>query len=210
MNIFDSINENEKKSLLNCLRAVKKTYLKDEIIFDYANEIKTVGYVVTGKIHLLKDDYDGKKLIIAEIKQGETFGESIVCTDMVANSTVAVAKEKSEILFLDIKRILSVCQNSCPFHKKLVENILKIVAQKNMYLQKRIELLGKRTLSEKILEFLHDIKAEQKTAIFEIPYTREQMADYLGADRSALSRELSKLKQAGMIDYHKNSFNLLK
>ncbi|MCI1273300.1 MAG: Crp/Fnr family transcriptional regulator [Clostridiaceae bacterium] len=210
MDIFYGISDSDKSAMLNCLRAVKKTYLKDEIVFDETKALTAVGYLEKGHLRLLKDDYEGNKLIISDIKEGETFGEAIVSQDVPQNQIYGQVTEDSEILFMDFSRILSMCQNTCPFHKKLIENLIKNITSKNVILQQRIELLSKKTLRERILSFLYEIKNKQKSIIFEIPYSREQMAEFLGADRSALSRELSKMKAENLIDYHKNSFKILK
>ena len=208
MNIFDTINENDKQSLLNCLRAVKKTYLKDEIIFDNTKEIFSVGYIIKGHVRILKDDYEGNKIIITDIHEGETFGEAIVLGNFKMFQQEAVAVCDTEILFMDIKRVLTTCQNSCQFHRKLIENIIKTVVQKNNFLQERLELLAKKTLRERILYFLYNEKSKQNETIFKIQYSREQMAEFLRADRSALSRELSKMKKENILDYHKNLFKI--
>lgn len=209
MDIFYGIDEKDKSAMLNCIRAVKKKYLKNEIIFDSLKELTAVGYVEKGNVRLLKDDYEGNKLIIAEIKEGETFGEALICQDIQNSNMYAEATMNSEILFMDLSRVLSMCQNSCQFHKKLIENLVKNITSKNVMLQERIELLSKKTLRARILNFLYDMKKQQQSIIFEIPYSREQMSEFLGADRCALSRELSKMKDEKIIDYHKNSFKFL-
>lgn len=209
MNIFDGIDTESLKLLTNCLQAVEKTYKKEEIIFDIGDEITAVAYIIEGAVQLSKDDYEGGKVILEHISEGEIFAQSMVCAGVEKSSVCAIAIEDTRILFMDFKRILSICSNSCPFHKRLVENIIKNISLKNMMLQERIELLAKKTLRERILYML--LKEKRKTGknIFEIPYSREQMAQYLAADRSALSRELSNMKCEKIIDFHKNSFKLL-
>ncbi len=208
MSIFEGIEESQKDALFSCLQSVKKSYLKGEIIIDSGEKITSVGYVLDGNIQISKDDFSGNKVIIGRASKGETFAEAFVCAGIEKSKISIEALEDSQILFLDFKRILNVCSNSCPFHKKLIENIIKVIAQKNLFLQERIELLSKKTLRERIFYLLNKEKAKCGESIFEIPYSREQMAEFLGADRSALSRELSAMQKAGLIDFHKNSFKV--
>lgn len=210
MNIFDGIDEGKKEILKSCLRTVKKTYAKNEIIFSYGDRITSICYIIKGAVQLSKDDYyKGNKIIVAKIQGGESFAEAFVCAEIEHSKIEAKALEETEILFLDFKKVLSVCSNACPFHKKLIENLIKVVAKKNLFLRERVELLGKKTLREKIMHFLNKEKEKQHAEIFDIPYSRDEFAEYIGADRSALSRELSKMKKQNLIDYHKNSFKII-
>lgn len=208
MDIFQNIDNNCLTQLLDCLQAVKKTYKKGEIIFDINDEIKSVACVETGEVQILKDDYYKNKIIIATIKEGETFAEAMVLSGQKYSNVCAKATKDTKILFLDFKRIINTCSNSCQFHRQLLENIIKQSAKKNLILQKKIELLSQNTLREKILYFLYDEKKKSKTDFIKIPYNREEMANYLCSDRSSLSRELAKMKKEKIIDFHKNTFRL--
>lgn len=209
MKIFDGISENEIKSLINCLQAVNRSYKKNEIIFDTDDEIISVAYILSGSVQLSKNSYEGSRIIIGNLLKNETFGEAMVCAGLKKSLICAKALEDTEILFLDIKKILSTCPNNCHFHKRLIENLVKIIAYKNIALQEKIYLLTQKTLREKVLYMLHNEKLKVKKDIFDIPYSREEMAEFLSTDRSSLSRELSKMKSEGILDYHKNSFKLI-
>lgn len=209
MNIFTGIEETDLNALTNCLQAVKKTYMKDEIIFDTGDKITAVAYVLDGLVQLSKDDYDGNKVIIGNISATETFGESMVCAGIKKSLVSAKALENTQILFLDFSRILSICSNNCKFHKQLIENMIKIISFTNINLQDRIELLSKKSLRERILYMLFKEKQKSDKIVFEIPYSREQMAEFICADRSALSRELSNMKAENIIDYQKNIFKII-
>ena len=113
-----------------------------------------------------------------------------------------------KFFFLNFNNILNICPQNCIFHKKILENLIKIIAQKNLFLQDRLEMFSHKTLKERILYLLTKYRPAKDSGVFEIPYTREQMAQYLGVNRSALSRELSKLKSERLLDFHKNSFKL--
>ena len=207
MNIFENISKQEKNELQKCLQAVLKSYKKDEIIFNADEKVSCIYYVQEGAVELIKDDLNGNEIIIGRIFENETFAESFVCTQ-TPSMVCAKALTDTKILMLNFNRILNICSNSCPFHKKLLKNLLKIIAFKNIHLQTRLELLSKKTLRERILCLLSQYKKSTDSEIFEIPYSREKMAQFLGANRSALSRELSKLKNENLIDYHFNSFKI--
>lgn len=209
MKIFDGIDEKELDSMLNCLQSVKKTYFKGENVFDIGDRITAVVCVLEGSVQLIKDDYEGNRIIISNVGKGEIFAEAFICAGVEKSKICAKTLEDTQVLFLNFKRILSICPTSCSFHKKLVENLVKIIALKNIELQGRLELLSKKTLKERILYLLYKEKAKTESVVFEIPYSREQMAEYIGANRSALSRELSKMQEQKMISYHKNSFRLI-
>ena len=206
MNIFDNISESEKHLLYKCVKAVLKHYKKGEIVF-YADEnIDSICYVIEGNIELTKNDYDGNEILLTRIGKGETFAETFVCA---GTKSIVQAKsiDDTKILFLNFNNILNICSQNCIFHKKLLENLISIIAQKNLILQDRLEMFSHKTLKERILYLLTKYKSADNS-VFEIPYTREQMAKYLGVNRSALSRELSKLKSEKLLDFHKNYFKL--
>ena len=206
MNIFDNISESEKHLLYKCVKAVLQRYKKGEIVF-YADEnIDSICYVIEGNIELTKNDYDGNEILLTRIGKGETFAETFVCA---GTKSIVQAKsiDDTKILFLNFRNILNICPQNCIFHKKLLENLISIIAQKNLFLQDRLEMFSHKTLKERILYLLTKYKSADNS-VFEIPYTREQMAKYLGVNRSALSRELSKMKSEKLLDFHKNYFKL--
>ena len=206
MNIFDNISESEKHLLYKCVKAVLKNYQNGEIIFSADENIDSVGYVIEGNIELTKNDYNGNEILLTRISKGETFAETFVCAG--AKSIVqAKAIDNTKVLFLNLNNILNICPQNCIFHKKLLENLIKIIAQKNLFLQDRLEMFSHKILKERILYLLTKYKSAD-SSVFEIPYTREQMAKYLGVNRSALSKELAKLKAEKLLDFHKNSFKL--
>lgn len=206
--LFDNIDDNELPELLRCLNAVKKTFLETEIIFESGQTLTSLAYIAEGSINIFKDDFCGNKILIKNLLKNETFGEAIVCSNNPISPNFAVANTKTTVFFIDIKKILSVCSNNCCFHKQLIENLLKIISDRNIFLNERIELITQKSLREKIIFFLKKQKEAFKSEIFPIPFSREEMSQYLCVNRSALSRELSLMKKEKLIDFHKNSFKL--
>ena len=206
--LFDEINEKDKEILLKCLNAVKKNFLKGEMIIEAGQKQDSVAYIEKGSIDIVKDNFDGSKIILNTIGQWETFAEAIVCSGAEKSPNYVFAKTDATILFINIKKILNPCSEVCSFHKKLLKNLIKIIAQKNVFLNQRLELLTQKSLRERILFYLNNYRKKFDTEIFEIPHSREEMSQYLGVNRSALSRELCKMKKEKLIDFHKNSFRL--
>lgn len=207
--LFDGIEEKDKQTLFRCFNAVKKSFFKDEIILEPEQEIDSVIYVSNGCIKIIKDDFDGNKIIIDTIKKGETFAEAVVCSGIKKCQNFVYAQTDATLYFINIEKILNPCTEACLFHKKLLQNLVKSISEKNLFLNQRIELLTKKSLRERILIYLDKYKQKNNNKIFEIPHSREEMAQYLGVNRSALSRELCIMKAQKLIDFHKNSFSIL-
>ena len=119
-----------------------------------------------------------------------------------------VAAEDTEVLFVDIHRLLSTCQNSCPFHRRLIHNLIRISAEKSLSLSNRMMHTAPKSIRDRLLSYLSEQATRNRSPRFSIPFSRQQLADYLGVDRSALSNELSKMQRDGLITYRKNEFQL--
>ncbi len=206
--LFNEINEKDIPLLLKCLKAEIKTYKKDEIILLEGNRPEFVGTVLSGIIHIVKEDYDGNHVLISAVSFGEIFAEALCCASISESPVTVTAETDSEVLILRFDRILSICSESCIFHKRLIQNMLYLVARKNIMLQKRLDIISVKSIRERVLRYLHTFPQNWGEKI-DIPFNREELADYLCVDRSALSHELSKMKRENVIDYQKNSFTLL-
>lgn len=207
--LFKGIEVNDLESVLNCLSAKEISYNKNAIISIAGDVIQNIGVVLTGQVQVVKDDSMGNRTIVASLSSSEIYGEAICCLGDEKSPVTVIASENSVILSLDFKRILKVCSNACDFHTKLIENMLFILASKNVFLQNRMEIVTNRSIRTKVKLYLESFVRTQGRHIF-IPLNREQMAEYLCVDRSALSHELMKMKKDGLIDYHRNVFKLLK
>ena len=196
--LFKGIDPAEIEKLLNCLKSHEKTYQKNETIIRQGDIIHEIGLVLDGQAH------------IYQIKASEFFLESYACALQQEIDLNVVATEITTILFLDISHLIRSCQHSCSFHHKIIQNLLSIVSNKNVLLTQKIHHLTRRTTQEKILSYLNSQALKNNSLTFEIPFNRQQLADYLAVERSALSSELSKLQKNGIIAYKKNTFQLKK
>lgn len=207
--LFYGIDEKGIEELLESLSAFVKTYEKDEIIFQENDKIDHLSIVLKGMVKILKHDYFGNINIITTLTTSDTFAEVFVFAGLNKTEVTAVTMEKSEILFLDYKNIIT-SSNTSSFQHKILENIIKNLAEKNLVLKQKIEFISKRDIKSKILSYLSYMASQKSNDTFKIPFDRQGLADFLCVDRSALSRVLSELKKDGIIDYKKNIFKIRK
>ena len=153
-----------------------------------------VGLVLSGSVHIIQEDFWGERQILNDCGEGQLFGESYACIQSEPLMVSVIAAEKSEVLFLDINKVMTVCSSACTFHSRLIRNLLSIIAGKNLMLTRKIDHMGRKTIREKVLAYLSFHATKQGSRTFEIPFNRQQLADYLSVDRSALSAELSKMQ----------------
>lgn len=206
--LFENVGEN-LEVMLQCLGSEEKKYDKGEVIIMTGDPVTSVGILLSGELQVIQDDYMGNRSILTEINPGHIFGETFACAGVTESPVTVIAKTNSTVMHLGVARIVTTCPSSCRFHNQLIENLLKILARKNMLLSNKNQLLSHRTIQDKVLSYL-SLQAEKKgSPQFEIPFTRNELADFLCVDRSALSRVLSKLQTEGVIEYNKKQFKLL-
>lgn len=205
--LFQKINSSELQSMLICLNAEIRQYKKGEFIIFAGDKVQHIGVMLEGNAHILKDDYEGERTIIATLARGDYFAEAICCAGVHESPVSVAATNDVKIMMLAFSRILHSCPNSCTFHTQMIENMLYSIARKNISLQNRIDVIGQRTLRMKILHYLQSFALHQGKTVT-IPFNRQEFAEFLCVDRSALSHELSRMKQDGLIEYRKNKFLL--
>lgn len=206
--LFKGIHKEDFESMFSCMQGKIKQYQKGEIIQLAGNPVKTIGILSFGSVQILRENEDGKQNLMAELKEGELFGEVFACAGVLHSPVTVQAVQDCEILHMNYRKIITSCSSSCRFHQQLIENMLTLVAQKNLMLNQKIEILSKRTIRERILFYFN--LERQDSACFQIPFNQEELASYLCVDRSALSSELSKMQKEGLIDYTRNHFQIKK
>ncbi|MDR2156434.1 MAG: Crp/Fnr family transcriptional regulator [Clostridiales Family XIII bacterium] len=207
--LFFGIDDGDLTSLLACLSGTERTYKKGETVLFAGDKPTAAGIVLSGAVHIAKEDYFGNRNIIAEIGTGGLFGEALVCAEAEAASVTVTAGGNSNILFVNYNRIITTCPSACAFHATLIRNMLRLLALKNISLVDKLEHVTKRTTQEKVLSYLSGQAQKCGSNVIEIPFNRQEMADYLSVERSALSAELSRLRDDGVIRFRKNKFELL-
>lgn len=209
--LFHGINEEEFSSMLSCLAAREMDFKKDAYVYMAGTKVSEIGIVLTGSVIIIKEDYWGNRTIISRMSSSDMFAESFAfaAADKLPISVVAV--ENTEILFMDCKNIMSssTYASPCGFHTILVNNMVRILANKNVMLMQKIEYISCRTTRDKLLSYLSAQALIYKSQTFTIPYNRQELADYLCIDRSAMSKELGRLRDEGILTFQKNNFELL-
>lgn len=208
--LFTEIDPGDIQALLKCLTAKECLYAKNSFIFRADETADSVGIVLTGKVHIIQEDYWGKRTILTNHAKGDLFGEAFSCARISKLPVSVVAAEQSQILMIDYRKIVTTCSTACVFHSKLIRNMLKILAEKNILLTEKMKYITKRSTKDKLLTYLSDQALEANNKYFDIPFNRQELADYLSVDRSALSNELSKMKSEGILDFSRNHFQLRK
>jgi CRP-like cAMP-binding protein len=206
--LFQGIAESELESLIKCLGGTIRPYKKGAAVYLAGDIVREIGLVAVGRVHIIKDDFYGNSNIIAEAAEGEMFAEAVVCSGAGTLPVSVIAAIQSDIAFLDFQRVITTCPSACIFHTLLIRNMLSAFARKNLLLAGKMEHITKRTTKEKLLSYLTEQSRLSGGKMFEIPFNRQELADYLSVERSALSAEMSRLKAEGVIDYWKNRFEL--
>ncbi len=207
--LFAGVHGDEIEQMLHCLGASLRTYKKGEYVLREGEYAESLTVLVEGKLHIQKDDFWGNRSIISLIEVGEMFGEAYIPKNSGALLHDVVATEDSAVVFFDVHRILNVCSSACRFHTATVQNLFFAISEKNRKLLGKLVVTSKRTTREKLLAYLSDEAKKSGSSAFEIPFNRQQLADYLSVDRSAMSNELSKMRDEGILTFDKNRFLLM-
>ena len=189
--LWKGLKEEEIEAILPCLRSEEKFIKKGEFVYRMGDPISSLGVLLQGKLSIEHDDLWGNKTILSMITPGNIFAETYACIP-------------GEPLMVNIV----ACERSCPHHNKLIRNLLAILAQKNLHLSRRSFHTAAKTIRARLLSYLSYEASRQGSLSFDIPFNRQQLADYLNLDRSALSNELSKMQKEQIIICHRNHFLL--
>ena len=204
--IFNGVENKDREALLSCLKIYSRAYRKGEYIRLEHDNIQDVGIVLKGSVHMLKEDVWGHQTLLAYMGPGELFGETFALLHEQASHVSFLAAAETKVLFLPADRVLNPCKNHCPFHETLSRNFLLLLGKKNLRLMEKIEISSKSSLREKILAYLSIQAQKQGSKYIKIPLNRTEMASYLHANRSAMTRELADMQAEGLIEFDRNTF----
>ena len=207
--LFAEIGEEEMPGMIQCLGAKEISFAKGQIIFSEGSPAKNIGIMLSGQAQIERTDYFGNRSILGLAGPGDLFGEAFACAGVAALPVQVTAAEECQVLLLDCQKILATCSKACHFHSRLIYNLLKIMADKNLMLQRRAEILSCRTTRDKLMSYLTWQAKQKGRSSFFIPFDRQELADYLEVDRSGLSSEIGKLRKEGILECEKSTFRLL-
>lgn len=207
--LFNGISDDDLFKMLHCLGAKIITFDKKYTVLAEGSPAKYIGIVLSGSVHIIQVDYEGNRSIIEEIHPSEIFAEEFACAESDCIPITAIANEPSDVMFIDCSHIIHTCSNSCGFHQRLIFNLMKNLASKAIMFHQKLEITSKRTTREKLMTYLNIQSKRCGSHSFDIPFDRQELADYLEVERSGLSTEIGKLKSEGIIDNTKRHFTLL-
>lgn len=207
--LFADIEDHDLEPLLGCLGGKVRSYGKGETIIAEGTPARYIGIVLSGSAQIVRIDYYGNRSILTNVEGSEIFGESLACAGVMSMPVSVVAAEDTDALIIECGRIINTCGNACSFHNQMIYNLLRIVATKNLMFNQRIEITSKRNTRDKLMTYLLLQAKQRGSSSFQIPYDRQELADFLEVDRSGLSAEISKLRKEGVLECRKNKFRIL-
>ena len=207
--LFSGVSDTEISAMLNCLQAKLLTFKKGDYVFREGEHIDNITVLVEGKLLVQHDDFWGNRNIVNVIRVGEMFGEAYVAPESGSLLNDVIAEEDSAVIFFDVHKILTVCSASCRFHSMVIQNLFFAISEKNRKLVQKIGHMSKRSTRAKLISYLSEEAKKHNNRQFMIPFSRQQLADFLCVDRSAMSNELCKMRDEGLLIFDKNKFTLL-
>ena len=206
--LFSGISDEELTAMLSCLGARIDTFPKGSRLLRAGDTVEEVGLVLAGSVLIVQEDIWGNRNILSKAMPGQTFAEVFACAPGAVLNVSVEAESAVTVMFLRIKRILSVCPSACSHHARIVRNLLGELAEKNLRLNEKLTHLGQRTTRAKLMSYFSAEAQRRGGYEFDIPFSRQQLADYLGVERSGLSLELGKMRDEGLLAFHKSHFLL--
>ena len=206
--LFRGLTPAELKELALQLVPGIRQFERGETVIRCGERAKGIGLVLSGRLHIVRDDFLGNREILAEVEKGDIFDEVFAILYEEPQSISAEAVQPSEVVFLPAEELLSVEKQGDAVRSVIIGNMFRVIAGKNLQLTRKMAHLSRRTIREKLISYFSEESSRQKSLSIVIPFNRQQLADYLAVERSALSRELSRMKEDGLLTYRKNHFIL--
>lgn len=207
--LFSGVDESRLEAVLECLGAKVVSFDKKYTVMAEGTPAKYIGIVLSGSAQITQTDYYGNRRILGNIGATELFGEAFACAEVRSLPVTVIAGEPCEIMLIDCKRLMHTCSNSCGVHQQLIFNLMKDLATKSIMFHQKLEITSQRSTREKLMAYLMMQAKRAGSSSFDIPFDRQELADYLEVDRSGLSAEISKLRKEGVLECRKNHFELL-
>ena len=207
--LFAGVGEVDIEAMLDCLSAKLRGYKKGEYVLREGEHIDNVMILASGSLNIQKDDFWGNRSIVNHISAGEMFGEAYIAPESGPILNDVIALEDSVVMFFDFRKILTVCSSACKFHTTVIQNLFFSISEKNRQLVQKLGHMSKRTTRDKLISYLSEQAKRSGSSTFSIPFNRQQLADFLCVDRSAMSNELCKLRDEGLLTFERSRFTLI-
>ena len=206
--LFSGISEDELSAVLSCLGTREESYAKDTFLLRVGDTVESIGLVLSGSVLIIQEDIWGNRNILSKAGPGQTFAAAYACAPGSVLNVSVVAETSVSVMFLNVKRVLTVCPSACAHHNRIVRNLLGELAEKNLRFGEKLAHMGQRTTRSKLMSYCSAEAQRLGKYEFDSPFSRQQLADYLAVERSGLSLELGKMKKDGLLDFHKSHFVL--
>lgn len=208
--LFDGIPVDGFHRLMHCLHAQIRRLGKGEYICHEGDNADKLGILLSGSVHVVRDRLDGRRILLDTVKANETFGATYVLTGKQKMTVSITATEPSVVILVDAAPVAAPCQRNCPAHLQLIKNAFAIICDRNASLRQKVRVLSQPSIRERLLAYLHIQAFKAGSLEFDIPYDRQELADFLCVDRSAMSAEISRLRNEGFLNSDKSHFKLMK
>lgn len=209
ISLFDGISKEEYDRMMVCFQAVTRTYEPEETICFYSDHPDRIGYLIDGEAAIIRTHYDGRQTILEYLKAGDVFGSALSAVSQASGALQVVCTKKCTIQFINYEHLTKRCSNACAFHSRLVSNALELISKKAISLSEHLEVLSQRTTRDKLLCYFHQQATAQHSDTFRLPFSLSTLADYLSVDRSAMMREIKKLKEEGILISNRKTITLV-
>ena len=206
--LFSGVTETELTAVLACLDVKKTDFPKEAYLMHIGDTAEAIGLVLSGSVLVIQEDIWGNRNILSKAGPGQTFAAAFACAPGSRLNVSVVAEAPVTAMFLNVKRILTVCPSACTHHSRIIRNLLGELAGKNLRFSEKLTHMGQRTTRAKLMSYFSAEAQRLGKYEFDIPFSRQQLADYLGVERSGLSLELGKMRGEGLLDFHKSHFVL--
>ena len=206
--LFSGISEGELTAMLSCLKAERRDFQKDAFVLRAGDTAESIGLVLSGSVLIIQEDVWGNRNILSKVGTGQTFAAAFACAPGSVLNMSVIAETPVAAMFLNVKRILNVCPSACAHHSRMIRNLLGELAEKNLRFSEKLTHMGQRSTRAKLMSYFSAEAQRFGKYEFDIPFSRQQLADYLAVERSGLSLELGKMRGEGLIDFHKSHFIL--
>lgn len=208
--LFQNISYESYLAMYDCFHAVSRSFRSDDVIYDFAGGSDEVGVMEHGDASLIRIDEEGTETVMEDLTVGGVFGRTLAFSGNQSDSLEVVCRTACDVLFIDYNHIVTCCEKACAHHSMLVRNMLKLMADKAQALSERVDVLSRRSIREKLLCYFRQLEGKSGGNTFQLPFSLSTLADYIATDRSAMMRELKKMRQEGIISNQNREFLFLK
>lgn len=204
--LFNGIEQDELQTVLSCLEAKTERFEKGAYLLRAGESVEAIGLVLKGSVLIFQEDVWGNRSILSKAEAGQTFAAAFACAPHAPLNVSVMAETPVSVLTLNVRRVLTVCSSACTHHSRIIRNLVEVLAEKSLRCNEKLTHLAQRTTRAKLLSFFSAEAQRHGCYAFDIPFSRQQLADYLAVERSGLSVELGKMRAEGLIDFHKSHF----